>query len=189
MEMQERNDDDDRLFWVNEFTRQKDELVRYSLTLTNNNESRALDLVQQVAVRICQYPPFPIPEERTKFFLFHILKNCWIDSRPPVEEVALEDAFPIIAEYDGFKEHLRLQAQVELAEIVDRAREKTEARFPGFNSIYEMWIRGESFREINERLGKRRGFAELRWQWFLYELRRLLNPPRSKSKSTKKPAA
>lgn len=183
--MREENSDDVRLFWLKELMKHYELLYRYCLRLTNGDESRADDLIQQVALRIMQYLPAPaaIKSKTTKFFLFCIAKRCWIDSKPRADEVGLDQAFEIIAERSGRE----LQANLELEQILDRAREKMEIRFPGFNQVYRMWLNGATFREINEACGRNRGYAEVRWYCFLNEVRKLMNPP--KSKSTKQPAA
>lgn len=187
MDMRKNNGDDDRLFWFTEFTKHYNLLLRYSLRLTNGNESRAFDLVQQVALRIFQYLPDPASVKSTKFFLLRSIKNCWIKSKLRVDEISLDQAFEVIAELPGPAVHSQLQANLELVEILDRAREKMAVRFAGFYQLYEMWMSGATFREINEAFGRERGFAEFRWKGFLNEVRKQLIPPQSKS--TKKPAA
>jgi DNA-directed RNA polymerase specialized sigma24 family protein len=186
-DMREHNGEDGRLFWSNEFTKHYDVLLRYSLRLTNGNENRALDLVQQVALRILQYLPDPASVKSPKFFLLRSVRNSWIKSRLPVDEVSLDQAFEVIAELPGLAVHSQLQANLELVEVLDRARKKMAVRFAGFNQLYEMWLSGATFREINEAFGRDRGFAEVRWYRFLDEVRKQLSPPQSKS--TKKPAA
>ena len=181
--MRDENDEHVRLYWFKELKKYYEALYRYCLRLTNGDESRADDLVQQVAMRLMRYPPAPTSVKNIPFYLFRIAKNCWIDSQPTVMEVGLDQAFEIIAEHSGRE----LQANLELVQILERVLEKMEIRFPGFTQVYRMWLNGATFGEINEACCRNRGYAEVRWYCFLNEVRKLMNPP--KSKSTKQPAA
>ena len=184
--MSERSGDDGRLFWSIEFTKHYDVLLRYSLRLTNGNESRARDLVQQVAMRIFQYLPDPASVKSTKFFLLRSIKNIWIKSKLPVDEISLDQAFEVITESPSCSVS-QLEATFELVEIMGGARRKMAERFAYFDKLYEMRLSGATFREINEAFGRQRGFAEVRWYCFMNEIRKQLLPSQPKSK--KKPAA
>lgn len=180
-----RNDDSegDRLYWFEQLQKYYEPLYRFCCRLSNGDESRADDLIQQVACRIMQHRPKPTSVKKPLFYLFRITKNCWIDSKPTTIEVDLEQAFGVIAECSGRE----CQANLELVDIVNRALKKMEARFPGFNEMFRMWLDGATLREINESCDRNRGYAEFRWTCFLNEIQMLMNTP--ELKSTKKPAA
>jgi len=177
-----------RRFWSKVTTERYKELLGYARYLTNGDESRALDLVQLVILRIFQYLPNPAKIKRTKFFLIASLRNCWIRSRKRNEEVSLDQAYEEMIEIPSLTISSSIQKKIELTQIVDTERENMKAIFPDFDRLYEMKLMGFSFREINEALGRDGRFAEAIWQRFVNNVRKQITPPR-KSKSSKKPAA
>lgn len=168
-----------RQFWAKATRENGPALMKYARRLTNGDESKAEDLVQEVFARIFRYLPEPESiRNNPQHYLFRILRNCWTMTKPRVEEISLDEVVEPVVQFPT--------ASHELDKIMEIVLEKMAPKFPDLEIILTMWLAGHSFREIDEFLGRDPGYSKTIWRRFINELRKLLTPT---SEDKEKPAA
>jgi len=168
-----------RRFWANAMRENGPALMKYARRLTNRDESKAEDLVQEVSARIFRYLPEPKSIRNSpQHYLFRILRNCWTMTKPRVVETSLDEVVEPVVQFPTVSH--------ELDKVMEIVLEKMGPDFPDLRTIVTMWLAGYSFREIDEYLGRDPGYSRTIWRRFINELRKLLTPT---SEDKRKPAA
>ena len=168
-----------RQFWAKAMRDNGPALMKYARRLTNNDESKAEDLMQEVSARIFRYLPEPESIRNSpQHYLFRILHNCWTMTKPRVEEISLDEVVDPVLQFPTVSH--------ELGKVMEIVLEKMGPNFPDLEIILSMWLAGYPFREIDEYLGRDPGYSRTIWRRFINELRKLLTPT---SEDKEKPAA
>ena len=168
-----------RRYWAKAIRENGPALKNYARRLTNGDESKAEDLVQEVAARIFRYLPEPQSiRSGPQHYLFRALRNAWTMTKPRVEEVSLDEVAEPVVQFPTMSH--------DLEKVMEIVLEKMSPDFPDLEIILARWLAGYSFREIDEYLGRGPGYSRTIWRRFINELRKLLTPT---SEDKKKPAA
>ena len=168
-----------RRFWAKATREYGPSLMKYARRLSNGDESKAEDLVQEVFARIFRYLPEPESiRSSPQHYLFRILRNCWTMTKPRVEEISLDEVVEPAVQFPTISH--------ELGKVMEIVLEKMGPDFPDLETILAMWLCGYSFREIDEYLRRGPGYSRTIWRRFINELRKLLTPT---SEDKQKPAA
>lgn len=175
-----------RRYWAKALQDNSIALRNYARRLCNGDDTKAQDLSQLVSARILGYLPKPNSIKSTKHYLLSTLHNCWKNSKPRAEEVSLDDVMGQVVQLPTLAVEFRIQANLELEEIVERVLREMAAIHPELGIILKMRLEDYAFEEIDAYLGKDPGFSQFVWRRFVNRARRRLAPPRA---GKKKPAA
>jgi len=168
-----------RRFWAKATRDNRPLLLKYARRLTNGDESKAEDLVQEVFARIFRYLPEPESiRTNPQHYLLRSLRNAWTMTKPRVEEVSLDEVAEPVVQFPTMSH--------DLEKVMEIVLEKMSPDFPDLEIILARWLAGYSFRQIDEYLGRGPGYSRTIWRRFINELRKLLTPT---SEDKKKPAA
>ena len=151
-------------FWANATRENRPLLLKYARRLTNGDESKAEDLVQEDFARIFSYLPEPDSIGSTKAYLFRVLYTRWTSSKPRAKETSLNEAVEHVVQFN-----VRLSEFKVVMEIV---LEKMDPDFPDVNTIVAMRLAGYPFREIDQYLGRDPRYSQTIWRRFTNELRK-----------------
>jgi len=171
-----------RRFWAKALRDHSGSLLKYARRLTNNDVTKAEDLVQQVFVRILLYLPEPKSIRSTQHYLFRTLYTCWTRTKPRHEEVGLDEAAEPVVQFPTEK--------LELKVIMERVLEEMDIDNPDVRTVVEMKVAGCTFDEIGRKLGRDARYASYLWYCFFDELKaRMTHPHKSTTEDKEKPAA
>ncbi len=134
-----------RRYWAKALRENSIPLRNFARRLCNGDESRVQDLMQAVSARILGYLPKPNLIRSTKHYLFCALRNCWRNSKPRVDEISFDEIVEQIVQLPAFAVELRIQANLELEEIVERVLCEMGSIHPEIGIILKMRREGYSF--------------------------------------------
>lgn len=177
-----------RRYWAKALRDNSVPLRNCARRLYNGDDTKAQDLTQLLSARILGYLPKPNSIRSSKLYLFRTLINIWKDSKPPADELSLEDIVTQVVQIPALAVDFRIQANLELRDIVKRVVREMAPTHPELGIILIMRLEGYTFEQINAYLGRDPEFSQFVWRRFVNRARRLLMlPPQANTK--KKPAA